>query len=83
MFEEELENAIIKLNEAKKLGLLSRFVLIGAFAVSFWGRPRATADFDFSIDSSKEKLPELASKGSGSASAGCACCSLGRCSRRR
>lgn len=60
MLQKALVNAVTKLEEVKSKGLLSDFILIGGFAVSAWGYPRATDDIDFAIKLNREKLLELA-----------------------
>lgn len=49
MFQETLTEILSRLETAKSRGLLSGYALIGGFAVSAWGVPRATQDFDFAI----------------------------------
>lgn len=49
MFQEALAEILSRLQAAQSRGLLSRYALIGGFAVSTWGVPRATQDFDFAI----------------------------------
>ena len=49
MFQEALAEILSRLETAHGRGLLSRYALIGGFAVSAWGVPRATQDFDFAI----------------------------------
>ena len=49
MFQEALAEILSRLETARSRGLLSRYALIGGFAVSAWGLPRATQDFDFTI----------------------------------
>ena len=49
MFQEALAEILLRLEKARSRGLLSRYALIGGFAVSAWGVPRATQDFDFAI----------------------------------
>jgi hypothetical protein len=49
MFQEALAKILSRLETAKSRGLLSGYALIGGFAVSAWGVPRATQDFDFAI----------------------------------
>jgi hypothetical protein len=44
-----LSRVLVRLNKAKSENKLNNFSLIGAMAVSRWGIPRATADFDFFI----------------------------------
>lgn len=45
MFGQALTEIIRRLDDAKKSGLVQQYVLIGGFAVSVWGVPRATNDF--------------------------------------
>jgi hypothetical protein len=47
VFAQALTEIIRRLNEAKALGLVEQYALIGGFAVSAWGVPRATRDLDF------------------------------------
>lgn len=49
MFREALTEIVRRLNEAKAHGLLRAYALIGGFAVSAWGVPRATRDIDFAV----------------------------------
>ena len=49
MFREALTQIVQKLEKAKAGGLLRGYGLIGGFAVSAWGSPRATDDIDFVI----------------------------------
>ena len=49
MFQEALAEILSRLETAQSRGLLSRYALIGGFAVSAWGVPRATQDIDFAI----------------------------------
>ena len=49
MFQVALTEVLSRLETAKRQGLLSGYALIGGFAVSAWGVPRATQDFDFAI----------------------------------
>jgi len=49
VFQEALAEILSRLETARRRGLLSRYALIGGFAVSAWGVPRATQDFDFAI----------------------------------
>jgi hypothetical protein len=49
VFQEALAEILSRLEKAQGRGLLSRYALIGGFAVSAWGVPRATHDFDFAI----------------------------------
>lgn len=49
MFAQALTTIISRLNEAKAQCLVDQYVLIGGFAVSAWGVPRATQDLDFAL----------------------------------
>lgn len=49
MFEQALKSIIQKLEEAQGKGWVEKFALIGGFAVSVWGIPRATLDIDFAL----------------------------------
>ena len=49
MFQEALAEILSRLETAQSRGLLSGYALIGGFAVSAWGVPRATQDIDFAI----------------------------------
>jgi hypothetical protein len=49
VFKETLTEILSRLEMAQDQGLLSGYALIGGFAVSAWGVPRATQDFDFAI----------------------------------
>jgi len=49
MFAEALKETIRRLDEAKINRLLADYALIGGFAVSAWGVPRATQDLDFAL----------------------------------
>ena len=49
MFQEVLAEILSRLETVQSRGLLSGYALIGGFAVSAWGVPRATQDFDFAI----------------------------------
>jgi hypothetical protein len=49
VFQEALAQILSRLKTAQSRGLLSGYTLIGGFAVSAWGVPRATQDFDFAI----------------------------------
>ena len=49
MFQEALAEILSRLETAQSRGLLSRYALIGGFAVSAWGVPRATQDINFAI----------------------------------
>jgi hypothetical protein len=49
VFQEALAEILSRLETAQNRGLLSGYALIGGFAVSAWGVPRATQDIDFAI----------------------------------
>ena len=49
MFNQALTEIIRRLEEAKRNGLVQHYALIGGFAVSAWGVPRATNDLDFAL----------------------------------
>ena len=49
MFAEALTEIIRRLDEARSQGLVQHYALIGGFAVSAWGVPRATHDVDFAV----------------------------------
>ena len=49
MFQQALTDVLSRLETARAHGLLEAFALIGGFAVSAWGVPRATQDIDFGI----------------------------------
>lgn len=49
MFAQALTEIIRRLDDAKSRHLLDHYALIGAFAVSAWGVPRATHDLDFAL----------------------------------
>lgn len=49
MFQEALTEILSRLEAAKNSRLLQAYALIGGFAVSAWGVPRATHDIDFAI----------------------------------
>ncbi len=49
MFQEALTEILSRLETAQSRELLSRYALIGGFAVSAWGVPRATQYIDFAI----------------------------------
>ncbi|MCA9471967.1 MAG: hypothetical protein MRJ96_13415 [Nitrospirales bacterium] len=49
MFQEALTFIARRLDEAKAQGLVEQYALIGGFAVSAWGIPRATHDVDFAV----------------------------------
>ena len=49
MFQEALAKILSRLETAQRQGILSGYALIGGFAVSAWGVPRATQDIDFAI----------------------------------
>jgi hypothetical protein len=60
MLQNALVSSVAKLQQAKNDGQLSDFALIGGFAVSAWGYPRATADVDFALRIKREKIKDLA-----------------------
>ena len=49
MFQEALTEIHSRLESAKNRRLLHAYALIGGFAVSAWGVPRATHDIDFAV----------------------------------
>ena len=49
MFAEALTEIVHRLDQARASGLLEQYALVGGFAVSAWGAPRATRDIDFAI----------------------------------
>jgi hypothetical protein len=49
VFQEALAEILSRLEMAQGRGLLTRYALIGGFAVSAWGVPRATQGFDFAV----------------------------------
>jgi hypothetical protein len=49
MFQQALTEVLSRLETARTYGLIEAFALIGGFAVSAWGVPRATQDIDFAI----------------------------------
>ena len=49
MFRQALTEIVRRLEEAKVEGLVQQYALIGGFAVSAWGAPRATNDLDFAL----------------------------------
>ncbi len=49
MFQQALTDILFRLETARLQGLIEAFALIGGFAVSAWGVPRATQDIDFAI----------------------------------
>lgn len=49
MFQQALTDVLSRLETARVQGLVEAFALIGGFAVSAWGIPRATQDIDFAI----------------------------------
>lgn len=61
MLQNALVNSVAKLKEAQEEGRLIDFALIGGFAVSSWGYPRATADVDFAVRIERVKIKGLAS----------------------
>ena len=60
MFQEALADILVRLQSAQSQGLLRGYALIGGFAVSAWGVPRATQDFDFAIAIGSADPPALA-----------------------
>lgn len=49
MFAQALAEIIRRLDDAQARHLLEQYALIGGFAVSAWGVPRATHDLDFAL----------------------------------
>jgi hypothetical protein len=49
VFKEALAHILSQLEGARSHGLLQDYALIGGFAVSTWGIPRATQDIDFAV----------------------------------
>lgn len=49
MFQEALTEILSRLETAHSRSLLHAYALIGGFAVSAWGVPRATHDIDFAV----------------------------------
>ncbi|MDR4495873.1 MAG: nucleotidyl transferase AbiEii/AbiGii toxin family protein [Nitrospirales bacterium] len=49
MFRQALIHILARLETARQQNLVEGFALIGGFAVSAWGVPRATQDIDFAI----------------------------------
>ena len=49
MFQQALTDVLVRLETARLQGLVEAFALIGGFAVSAWGVPRATQDIDVAI----------------------------------
>ena len=49
MFAQALREIVRRLDDAKARHLLDQYALIGGFAVSAWGVPRATHDVDFAV----------------------------------
>ena len=49
MFSQALTEITSLLEKAKTNGLVQKYALIGGFAVSAWGVPRATNDLDFAL----------------------------------
>jgi hypothetical protein len=49
VFHQALTDVLSRLETARLQGLVEDFALIGGFAVSAWGVPRATQDIDFAI----------------------------------
>jgi len=59
MLKKALVRAVAKLQGALEKGLISDFALIGGFAVSAWGYPRATDDIDFAIQLDRVNIKAL------------------------
>ncbi len=72
MFREALIDIVRRLEQARQGGLLHPYVLIGGFAVSAWGLPRATYDFDFALDPGRTDAFPLAEALGGQYRAGAA-----------
>ena len=49
MFQQALATILARLDTARTRGLVQGYALIGGFAVSAWGMPRATQDVDFAV----------------------------------
>jgi hypothetical protein len=49
VFQEALTEILSRLEDAQNRRLLQAYALIGGFAVSAWGVPRATNDIDFAV----------------------------------
>jgi predicted nucleotidyltransferase len=49
VFAQALTEIVRRLDDAKARHLLDQYALIGGFAVSAWGAPRATHDVDFAL----------------------------------
>lgn len=60
MFREALTDLLSRLETARDRGLLQAYALIGGFAVSAWGVPRATQDIDFAVAIGSANPQELA-----------------------
>lgn len=60
MFQQALTDVLARLETARLQGLVEAFALIGGFAVSAWGVPRATQDIDFAIAIGSTNPPSLA-----------------------
>ncbi len=60
MFEEALTDILSRLEAAKAQGLVQAFALIGGFAVSAWGIPRATQAIDFAVETGGSDPQDLA-----------------------
>lgn len=52
--EKDFEEFIALLNDRKV-----RYVVVGAYAVSFYARPRNTGDIDFFVDNSEDNISKL------------------------
>lgn len=49
MFEQALADILRRLDQARERKLLQGYALVGGFAVSVWGTPRATQDIDLAV----------------------------------
>jgi hypothetical protein len=49
VFQQALTDVLSRLETARVHGLVEAFALIGGFAVSAWGVPRATQDIDCTV----------------------------------
>ena len=59
MFAQALTEIIRRLDDAQAHQLLEQYALIGGFAVSAWGVPRATHDVDFAVALGTSDAPSL------------------------
>jgi Nucleotidyl transferase AbiEii toxin, Type IV TA system len=60
VFVQALTEIVRRLDEAKARGLVDQYALIGGFAVSAWGIPRATHDIDFVLALGSAEAASLA-----------------------